>query len=259
MDIEDGLTASSITNDPISGNTYVISRETTSNTQRINRLCEGELHDAIPISPSSINLYCLTSGPSGVYAVETNGLSIGKLDTITGEWTYLAPLKPSDGLIPFVIGQNSEGVLYHANDNGKSFTNPGSASKMQVVSSPKFPPGFTNYCGEFVDDRNIIATTDNEGGGVAVYKFNKELIKLQPLNEELFLLDITITDDVDLSPTGTCDLTDAPVKATKGPKKKKSRKKAKKSKNKSKVKSKINSVENEETLERKHNRTKWIV
>lgn len=239
LDPEDGTYLYSITNDPISGNTYVISGDANGN-QSINRLCEGELHDNIPISPSSINLYCLTSGPSGVYAVETRDLSIGKLDTDTGEWTYVAPLKPPNATFPYVVAQNSDGVIYHINNNGKAFTNRGSASYMQVVSEPKFPPGYSNYCGEFEDDRNIIATTDNgDRGGIVHYKFNKEKIKLVPLvNEELFLLDITITDDEDLSSSGTCDLSDpttAPTKTSKKSSKKTSKKK--KSKTKTNVKS----------------------
>jgi hypothetical protein len=229
LDPEDGTYLYSITNDPISGNTYVISGDTNGN-RSINRLCEGELHDNIPISPLSISLYCLTSGPSGVYAVETIDLSIGKLDTDTGEWTYVAPLKPPNATFPYVVAQNSDGVIYHINNNGKAFTNRGSASYMQVVSEPKFPPGYSNYCGEFEDDRNIIATTDNgDRGGIVHYKFNKEKIKLVPLvNEELFLLDITITDDEDLSSSGTCDLSDpttAPIKSSKKSSKKTSKKK----------------------------------
>lgn len=239
LDTED-VTAISITNDPVTGFTYVITGDT-AGEQKLNRFCNGELLPIVPISPSSVNLYCLTSGPNGVYAVESTQapsgeVSLGKLDTSSGEWTEVAPIAAPISSV--VVAQNSKGIIHHVNGNGKLFTNDGTDIKNRVSREAKFPPGFANFCGEFFDDRNIISTTDNKDGGYAVYKFNKEIIKLTEVNGGgLFFNDITMTNDDELTSCKSAPLTVAPGPTAPMSSKGKGKKKNKNGKNSKKNRS----------------------
>jgi len=238
LDTED-VQAVSITNDPISGNMYVITG-TEAGNQTLNRLCEGKLHPIVPISPSAVNLYCLTSGPNGVYAVESSGQSLengtiglGKLDVNTGKWAIITRLlAPYDGL---VVAQNDKGVIHHINGNGKTFINPGSKPKMDVLRGTKFPPGFSNFCGEFTDKGNIVSTTDEIAGGISKYNLDRDKVKISQLNgsDESFLSDITIGSNSDTSATSTPNGSSGTKSIKKSSKKSKSKssKSAKKKKN----------------------------
>ena len=93
MDTED-VVAASITNDPVTGHVFVMSGAI-AGEQTLNRLCEGKLYPIAPISPPAVNLYCLTSGPNGVHAVESSNveaIGYGKLNVTTGAWTNITRL-----------------------------------------------------------------------------------------------------------------------------------------------------------------------
>jgi len=237
LDTED-VGAVSITNDPLTGHMFVVTG-IEPGAQTLNRLCEGKLYPIAPISSPAVNLYCLTSGPNGVYAVESSNveaIGYGKLDVTTGEWTNITRLLASYDSV--VVAQNDKGVIHHINGNGKTFINPGSKPKMDVLRGTKFPPGFKNFCGEFDDDGHIISTTDELGGGISKYNLKSERIKISQLNEtsEFFFNDITIGSNPDACPSDAPSM--VPKSSKKGSKKRNGSngsKSAKKKKNKKKI------------------------
>ena len=150
-----------------------------------------------------------------------------------------------------VVAQNDKGVIHHVNGNGKTFINPGSKPKMDVLRGTKFPPGFINFCGEFDDDGHIISTTDEFGGGMSKYNLKSKRIKMLKINDTsaFFFNDITIGSNPDACPSASDAPSMLPKSSKKGSKKRNGSKGSKSAKNKKKKNKKKNKTKTQNKIE----------
>ena len=85
---EEGIVSYGVTYDPISGRIYSLDENEDFSLKLVSTFAFDDEETSVPISPSNVVLDCLTSGPAGIYSLDTTG-RIGKINTETGKWTAL--------------------------------------------------------------------------------------------------------------------------------------------------------------------------
>ena len=91
IDLEE---STGITLDAKSGFLYAIKdfgerRALRKGNQKIITVCASKTMDAVTISDNNVNLNCLTSGPSGLYAIDSKSGGFGKIDIKTGKFNRI--------------------------------------------------------------------------------------------------------------------------------------------------------------------------
>lgn len=186
--LEKGLVA--VTNDPVTGKMYMISGGA-AGEQKLLSVC-GDETEKIKISPSRVNLRCLSSGPNGVTAYNLRSKNIGKIDVTTGEWSPLSRLTgPYDQR---VLAQFNGGFTY-INGNGRMFVSPSEKMKLEKVKGDKFNPEKPGICGEQDGENHIVSVTMSNGltnQGITRFNLNNQKVKLWETIPATYGYDITV-------------------------------------------------------------------
>lgn len=180
-----------VTYDSTSGKFYAITGFNSGN-QMLYEICGNSNIPIATISPEDVVLTCLTSGPSGLYALDIINLNFGKIDTKTGAWKLMNSLPPPFDL--YVFAQDSEGLLHYINGAGDYYTSRGPDKKMKQVDGITFPTEFTGFCGDFkADSDNTIVTANfSPSGGLVMYDIDDGSTKQKNISpSNVFMLDVT--------------------------------------------------------------------
>ena len=133
FEFKDGL---GLTYDPATGRNYALSGFSTGN--QLSEICGYSSIPIATLSPPNVALSCLTSGPSGVMALNIASLEVeyGKLDTTKGNFKSLGALPGPYGL--YVFAQDNDGLLHYINGAGDYYTSRGPNKKMKIVDDITF-------------------------------------------------------------------------------------------------------------------------
>lgn len=184
------------------------------------RLCKSSSETIAEISPSDVELVCLTSGKRGVFAIDMNAKEFGKLNVNTGRFT-------SEGKIPgpynaYAFAQDFDGVLHYVNGDGKHFDTSRDNNRLRA-SGVKFPSDKLGICGEF-DGSDILAASTRNKGGTVRYSILKATTTVQIDIAERSYTDVTTGSITEKN--GRCS-SKSSKKSKKGGKSKKSSKASK--------------------------------
>ena len=202
-----------ITHHPSKGVTYAL---TSNNNQALVQLCKSSHASVTNISPSTVNLVCLTSGKKGIFAINIKSKTYGKLSTNTGSFKSKGNLP--DLRTKYVFAQDNDGVLHYISSDGKHYD----TSKDNKLQPSGIIFDKVGKCGEF-DANDIIAPADN--GGTIRYSLIKSIAYAQ-LDKTRTFNDVTINSIT--SHDSVCSQINKASKGTKSSKK--SSKKSKSSK-----------------------------
>lgn len=164
-----------VTNDPKTGTSFAI----VGAKQGKQTLVELTSSASIPIAdiPSSVLLSCLTSGPSGMFAIDDISGTLGKVSKSKGTFKEVASLPgPYDTK---VLAQDSSGLLHFIDGKGRLYTNPGKSPSMTRKSDVNFPTSSNGVCGDFDDGGDILSAINEPSGGYNVYLFSSPTTVIQ--------------------------------------------------------------------------------
>merc|ERR1711862_159425 len=101
------------TKDISSGIMYIVTSRSGYANQILCKACDSNITPIKSITSSSpVNLVCLTSGPRGLFAIDLNSLSFGRLDDKTGEFKRMNYLPGN------AISYTSVGAISHTSSVG---------------------------------------------------------------------------------------------------------------------------------------------
>merc|ERR1711862_23639 len=102
-----------ITKDISSGIMYIVTSRSGYANQILCKACDSNITPIKSITSSSpVNLVCLTSGPRGLFAIDLNSFSFGRLDDKTGEFKRMNYLPGT------AISYTSVGAISHTSSVG---------------------------------------------------------------------------------------------------------------------------------------------
>jgi len=212
----EGQVSYGVTNDPVSGKLYSIN-ENLDQSLELYSTCLNE-ETSITISPSNTVLDCLTSGPAGIYSLDTFG-NIGKINANNGRFRTILDETLPGPFTSFVIAQDDDGTIHYINGDGKYYTIDTEAETISRVSGVTFPITTLSYCGEFTEDNIITAVSfSNPPTDQSIVKYDivNQVVTTETVSLATNLLDVTggpISDECTLMPSLM------PSKAPKGSKK----------------------------------------
>ena len=189
-----------ITHSEINNRYYIISGYESGSQKLMEYNCNSNKEEFTLvgyISPSLL-LSCLTSGPSGLYAVDLNSKKLGKMDVIKGskkntiKWNSISTLVgPYDA---YALAQDPSGILHYINGDGKYYTTNNSNNNDIGLKEQKgiiFPTQRQGFCGDFIDDDNMVTSSYNENGGIVTYSLKDKTATQEFTAPAVLLNDVT--------------------------------------------------------------------
>lgn len=187
-----------ITNDDKNNKYYVLSGYDSGLQTLLEYKCNSNKEEFTLVGAISATLLlsCLTSGPSGLYAVNILSKEVGKLDIIKDKnknnnvikWNAVSNLVgPYDA---YVIAQDSNGMLHYINGDGKYYTSSNNKS-LEEKKGMLFPTQRQGFCGDFIDDNHIVTSSYDENGGIVMYSLDDKTATQEFTVPAVLLNDVT--------------------------------------------------------------------
>merc|ERR1712151_557292 len=90
----------------------------------------------------------------------------------------------------YALAQDSNGMLHYINGDGKYYTSSNDKGLIEKKGM-LFPTQRQGFCGDFIDDNNIVTSSYNENGGIVMYSLDDKTATQEFTVPAVLLNDVT--------------------------------------------------------------------